>query len=172
MGLLQRIIRFYVYTRLGLSNYIAFFIALFNTASLVWYFTGLKRFIPYKYFLIVVFALLLPLAALLGYYDLKKLVSKVTVEVSPYWKRAKFIDSKIFTGAMMWPPLASIFRITIKDEKINECLAKASEEMIKWIKSEGEYVPRNPCFCEVAKEIGLLDEEGYKMCLVGAVEAE
>ncbi len=172
MRLLQRVIRFYVYTRLGLNNYIAFFIALFNTASLVWYFTGLKHLIPYRYFLIIVFILLLPLAAVLGYYDLKKLVSKVMVEVSPYWKRARFVDSKIFTGAMMWLPLTSTFRIVIKDEKIKKCLAKASEEMVKWVKSEGEYVPRNPCFCEIAKEIGLLDEEGYKMCLVGAVEAE
>ena len=172
MRVLSKLVRLYVYMRLGISNYISFLISLFNTASLVWYFTGLKHMISYSLFLLITFAVFLPLAAALGYYDLKKLVSKVTVEVSPYWKRAKFIDSKLFTGAIIWPVLASIMKYSVEDERIKECLGKASEEIMKWIKSEGEYVPRNPCFCELAKEMGILDEEGYKMCLVGAVEAE
>ncbi len=172
MSLLSKAVRIYVYMRIGLSNYIYFLIALFNSASLIWYFTGLKSRIPYTVFLALVFITFLPLAIVLGYYDLKKLVTKVSTEVNPYWKRANFFESKLFTGAIVWPIFAAVLREAIDDPEIKECLSKSAEETLKWISSNGEYVPRNPCFCELARKYGILDDEGYEKCLVGAVKAE
>ncbi len=169
--MLKRILRYYVYLRVGISNYITFFIALFNTASLVWYFTRLKDIISFKEFALLFFLIYIPIALVLGYYDLKKLVAKTQAELSPFWRRANFISAVgALSSIVGMSPIVIIAAKSVKDESTRECLRESIRAHLEYILSEGNYVPRNPCWCELAKKMDLLDEEHYKMCVEVAKE--
>ncbi|NPA85646.1 MAG: hypothetical protein GXO07_06580 [Crenarchaeota archaeon] len=172
MSLLKRVLRIYVYVRLGISNYLTFMIALFNTASLVWYFLNLKDFIPYSHFVLLFFLLYLPLAAVLGYYDLKKLVAKTAYEVRPYWKRPNLFWTRYGLGAIVYPVEAKELSELSGDGRVRECSSRAAREFLKFFLGEGRYVPKESCFCRIAYEEGLLDEEHYEMCLKVLRESE
>ena len=169
---LKKLLKFYVYIRLGVSNYLAFMIALFNTASLAWYFLGLKQVISFKYFILLFFALYLPLAAILGYYDLKKLVAKTSFEVTPYWKRPTFFLTRYMLGAISYPLDAKIEMELSRDKRLKECLKRATRNFLKLFLSEGEEVPRSACVCKVALEEGIIDKEYYEMCVKVLEEGE
>ena len=169
---LKKLLKFYIYIRLGISNYLAFMIALFNTASLAWYFLGLKQTISFAQFILLFFALYLPLAAVLGYYDLKKLVAKTSSEVRPYWKRPTFFLARYMLGAVSYPLDARIEMELSQDERLKECLRRATRDFLKLLLSEGEEVPKSDCVCKVALEEGIIDKEHYEMCVKVLEEGE
>ncbi|HIH90454.1 hypothetical protein [Ignicoccus hospitalis] len=172
MSKLHRALKVYVYVRLGLGNYLSFTLAVFNTASLVWYFAGLKEVIGFGEFLLLFFAIYFPLAAFLGYHDLKRLVGKTMAEVSPYWRRPNYFLSNYYLGSMMYLHHALAFWKLSGDDRVKECSKEAVMNHLKRLISEGEMRPHGSCFCKLAFEEGLMDEEHYEMCVKALRELE
>ncbi|UXD22491.1 hypothetical protein IPA_05450 [Ignicoccus pacificus DSM 13166] len=162
--IIRKLLRIYVYMRFGMTNYFTFLISLFNTASLVWYFTSLRKYLSFPEFLGLFFLIYTPLAVLLGYYDTKKLVSKSTYETNPYWRRPTFIERKRFVGAIM-TPVALLHRKLECSEECKKCSEESLREHMKYVLSDGKYNPRSHCFCDLAYKLGLLDEEHYRKCI-------
>ena len=162
--MLKRLLKLYAYLKLGIGNYLSFSLALFNTASLVWYFTGLKNKMNFLSFLLAFFAVYFPIAGILGYYDLKRLVAKTMSEVSPYWKRPTFFMTHYLLGTVVYLPEALIFWELTKDERVRECSIKAFKNYLRLLLSEGEERPKDPCFCKLALEEDLIDQKHYEMC--------
>ncbi len=162
--MLRRALRLYTYFRLGVVNYLGIFIALFNTSNLLWGFTPIHRWIPLSEFLVIFIVTYVPIAATLGYYDLKKGVNKTMAEINPFWKRATFIEKKWMVGAWTMKILPMM---GLKDvaPKTFECLQRALISGIEWGVSKGKKLPKETCICEALKEEGLIDEETYKKCL-------
>ena len=168
MELAHKVMKLYTYLRFGIANYLNMFIALFNTANLIWGFTPLRHMIGLFEFIALFLLVYTPVVAVVGYYDLKRGVSKVTQEVNPFWRRAMFFERKIFIGSVIpFPPLEGIG----SSEKIEKCWKEAYEDGLRWISDEN-HVPKSACFCDALFEEGLLDEEGHKKCVEVALSEE
>jgi len=162
--LFHKFLKFYIYLRFGIVNYLNMFIALFNTANLVWGFTPLHKKIGLFKFILIFLGMYIPIATVLGYYDLKKGVSKVTQEVSPFWRRATFLERKQIIGTFFPFPPTKTFK-DMASERLYECWKEAYLEGLRWIVSKGKIVPKSECFCKAFYKEGLINEESYRKCL-------
>ncbi|WP_157058728.1 hypothetical protein [Ignicoccus islandicus] len=169
--MLSKLLRLYVYLRVGISNYLGLFISIFNTSNLIWFLTPLHNYVSLGHFVAVFVAIYLPVATLLGYYDFKRGVTKTSIELSPYWNRATLIERKLLTGAMHIhvSPL-KLFKESGFDNELIECMKRSYIELLKWITSDGRYIPKNTCYCDYLFKKKVIDEERWKRCVEIATE--
>ncbi len=162
----SKLLRLYVYLRIGIANYLGLLISIFNTSNIIWFLTPLHNYIGLMQFMLLLAVVYVPIALLLGYYDFRKGFTKTSVELSPYWNRATLIERKMLIGAMYIPqtPL-KIFEESGFDPELVECMKRSYKELLKWLASDGTYMPKNQCFCDYLYSRKLIDEDRYRKCV-------
>ena len=169
--MLSKVIRIYVYLRVGISNYLGLLISIFNTSNLIWFLTPIHLYVSLWKFILIFVVLYLPIALVLGYYDFKKGFTKTSIELSPYWNRATLIERKLLMGSMhtQLSPL-KLYKENGFDKELIDCVKKSYLELLKWLITDGAYMPKNDCFCKYLYSKGLIDEDRYNKCVELAKE--
>ena len=174
------LIRYYVYFRIGHTNYFAFFMSLLNFLTLQYFLLIrnvpiLKELFPNFLLFSAVFLLVyVPTSIIVGWLDLRKLATKKVQQVGPFVKKPMIKEYLWGLGIGLNFPFLVMLRLLLDNAKLSD---EEKEKLLKWLRvvaentieyytgKEFDTLTRPKESCEVLKDLGLIDERGFEECI-------